>query len=56
MPRVRQQIDQRAIGNRLAPQIDKRAIDKIAELAEITLAVLFRGHSWDNGRRKVCDT
>ena len=28
LPRVRQQIVQRAIGNRLAPQIDKRAIDK----------------------------
>ena len=28
LPRVRQQIDQRAIGNRLASQIDQRAIDK----------------------------
>ena len=42
LPRVRQQIDQRAIGNRLAPQIDKRAIDKgIAKQKSLGLFCLF---------------
>ena len=46
LPRVRQQIDQRAIGNRLAPQIDKRAIDKgIARKSPLVSSVPLSLHT-----------
>ena len=61
LPRVRQQIDQRAIGNRLAPQIDKRAIDKgIARKSPLVSSVPLSLHirltskaPYMHGKRKV---